>query len=161
MRFVTTLYSVTTSFNVQRSTAMSSAFPFDIIALIIDTVRENNDAYLLKKLALVSHSFHQICSKHLFATIELHDVGKNHRIASPLKRFVELLGSRPDIAKYIRKVTYICNNMFQFFPTLQVSSTTTIVYSHPAFQISLEQFFTSIASRSPLHSSTGIHLTLP
>ena len=95
---------------------MTYAFPFDIIALIIDIVGGNDDSDLLKKLTLVSHSFHQICSKHLFATMELHDVGQNHRIASSLKGFVKLLGSRPDIAKYIRKLTYICNNMFRFSP---------------------------------------------
>jgi hypothetical protein len=44
---------------------MSSVLPFDIIALIIDIVGENNDTDLLKELALVSHSFHQLCSKHL------------------------------------------------------------------------------------------------
>ena len=50
-----------------------SVLPFDIIALIIDSVGQNNDTNLLKELALVSHSFHHICSKHLFATVELHD----------------------------------------------------------------------------------------
>ena len=57
------------NFDVQHS-AMSSALPFDIIALVIDIVGENNDANFLKELALVSHSFLQICSKQLFATIE-------------------------------------------------------------------------------------------
>ena len=39
---------------------MSSVLPFDIIALIIDIVGENQDTNLLKELALVSHSFLQI-----------------------------------------------------------------------------------------------------
>ena len=52
---------------------MSSVLPFDIIALIIDIVGENKDIDLLKELALVSHFFLETCSKHLFATIELHD----------------------------------------------------------------------------------------
>jgi hypothetical protein len=39
--------------------------PFDIIALIIDIVGEIKDANLLKELALVTHSFHEICSIYL------------------------------------------------------------------------------------------------
>ena len=90
-------------FNVQYST-MLSVLPFDIIALIIDIVGENKDTKLLKYLTLVSHSFHQICSKYLFATIELYDT--RHHIQSSKKGFIKLLKSRPDVVKYIRKLTY-------------------------------------------------------
>ena len=58
---------------------MSLVLPSDIIALIINIVGENKDTNLLKELALpvVSHSFFlQICSKHLFATVELCDAGR-------------------------------------------------------------------------------------
>ena len=72
---------------------MSSVLPFDIIALIIDIVEENNDTGLLKELALVSHSFHQICSKHLFATVELHDDVFQDRISPSMNGFVKLLRS--------------------------------------------------------------------
>ena len=85
---------------------MSSVLPFDIIALIIDIVGENEDANLLKELALVSHSFLQICSKHLFATVELHDAVRKQHIASSKKGFVKLLKSRPEAVNYIRKLTY-------------------------------------------------------
>ena len=85
---------------------MSSVLPFDIIALIIDIVGENNDTNLLKDLALVSHSFLQTCSKHLFATVELHDADPKRRVASSKKGFVKLLESRPEVVKYIRKLTY-------------------------------------------------------
>ena len=87
---------------------MSSVLPFEIIALIIDIVGENNDADLLKELALVSHSFNQICSKHLFATVELHEVDRDYRrgVAPSKKGFVKLLRSRPDVVKHIRKLTY-------------------------------------------------------
>ena len=54
---------------------------------------------LLKELSLFSHSFHQICSKHLFATVDLH-------YTSSKKRFVELVESRPNVVNYIRKLTY-------------------------------------------------------
>ena len=57
---------------------MSPVLPFDIIALIIDTVGENKDTKLLKELALVSHSFLQICSKHLFATVELYNANPSY-----------------------------------------------------------------------------------
>jgi hypothetical protein len=83
---------------------MSSALPFEIIALIIDIVGEKNDTILLKELAFVSYSFLQICSKHLFATVKLHNAN-NHR-ASSKKGFVKLLKSRPDVVKYIRKLSY-------------------------------------------------------
>jgi hypothetical protein len=85
---------------------MSSVLPFEIISLIIDTVGENKDTDLLKELALVSHSFLQICSKHLFATVELHDAIPNRHVASSKKGFVKLLESRPEVLSYIRKLTY-------------------------------------------------------
>jgi hypothetical protein len=96
-------------FVVQHST-MSPVLPFDIIALIIDIVGEDKDTNLLKELALVSHSFLQICSKHLFATVELHDAVPMYNIASSKKGFLELLKSRPDVVKYIRKLTYIVSS---------------------------------------------------
>jgi hypothetical protein len=70
---------------------MSPVLPFDIISLIIDIVGENNDTNLLKELALASHSFLQICSKHLFATVELHDADPIRHVASSKKGFVKLL----------------------------------------------------------------------
>ena len=93
--------------DVQQST-MSPVLPFDIIALIIDIVAENEDTNLLKELALVSHLFHQICSKHLFATINLHDADPNYPDLYPSSKngFVKLLTSRPDVVRYIRKLTY-------------------------------------------------------
>jgi hypothetical protein len=90
----------------QLSTMMSPVFPFDIIALIVDIIGDNNDTDLLKELALVSHSFLQLCSKHLFATVELHDACAKSQVASSKKRFIKLLNSRPDAVKYIRKLTY-------------------------------------------------------
>ena len=89
------------NFNVRHSTT-SPILPFDIITLIIDIVGENQDKNLLKELALVSHYFLQICSKHLFATVELH--------ASSKKGFVKLVKSRPDVVKYIRNLTYKVNS---------------------------------------------------
>jgi hypothetical protein len=80
--------------------------PYDIITQIIDIVGEDNDTELLKELALVSRSFHQICCKHLFATVKLHDADTEDGIASSKKSFVKLLGRRPDVVKYIRKLTY-------------------------------------------------------
>ena len=85
---------------------MSSVLPFDIIDLIIDIVGENEDTNLLKKLALVSHSLLHISSKHLFATVELHDAIPKHHVASSKKGFVKLLKSRPDVVRYIRKLKY-------------------------------------------------------
>jgi hypothetical protein len=82
---------------------MSPVLPFDIIALIIDIVGDTN---LLKELALVSHSFHHICSKHLFATVELRDAVPGQHIASSKNGFVKLLTSRPDVVKYIRNLVY-------------------------------------------------------
>ena len=86
---------------------MSSVLPFDIISEIIDIVGANQDTNLLKELALVSHSFLQICSKHLFATVELYDisVGTRHTTSSK-KGFIKLLKSRPDVVEHIRKLTY-------------------------------------------------------
>jgi hypothetical protein len=85
---------------------MSTVLNFDIIALIIDIVGENKDTTLLKELALVSHSFLQICSKHLFATINLHDATSRPHVASSKEGFLKLLKSRPDVVNYIRKLTY-------------------------------------------------------
>ena len=85
---------------------MSPVLPFDVLVLIIDIVGENKDTDLLKRLALVSHSFLQICSKHLFATVELHDANPEFHVASSKKGFVKLLRSRPKVVNYIRKLTY-------------------------------------------------------
>ena len=81
---------------------MSPVLPFDIFTLIIDIAGESDDTDLLKVLALVSHSFLQICSKHIFATIDL----KVATWSSSKRGFVKLLESRPDVIKYIRKLTY-------------------------------------------------------
>ena len=84
---------------------MSPVFPFDILYRIIDIVEENKDTNLLKELSLVSHSFHQICSKHLFATVEIYD-GPNNHVAFSKKGFVKILKSRPDVVMCIRNLTY-------------------------------------------------------
>ena len=102
---------------------MSPVLPFEIIALIIDIVGENEDKNLLKELALVSHYFLQICSKHLFATVELHDAVPKRDIASSKKGFVKLLKGSPDVVKYIRKLTYqvgLCDNNEDHLPILPV-----------------------------------------
>ena len=85
---------------------MSPVLPFDVIAVIVEIVRENKDIDLLKELALVSHSFYQACIKHLFANINLRDAVLNYRLVSSKKEFVELLKSRPHLVKSIRKLTY-------------------------------------------------------
>jgi hypothetical protein len=99
------------TFSAQHST-MSPVLqvPFDIIALIIDIVGEIKDANLLMLLALVTHSFHEICSKHLFATIKLHDADPKNNIASSKRGFIKLLKSRPDVVKFIRKLTFKVSN---------------------------------------------------
>ena len=85
--------------------SVDSVLPYDIIAQIIDNVGENNDISLIKDLALVSHSFNQICSKYLFATVNLYDdVPMRH--GSSKKGFVKLLKKGPEVVKYIRKLTY-------------------------------------------------------
>jgi hypothetical protein len=84
--------------------SLAPVLPFDILDLIVDIVGENKETDLLKELALVSHSFLQICTKHLFATIDLRI--SIDSLASPKKDFIKLLESRPDVVKYIRKLTY-------------------------------------------------------
>ena len=91
--------------DIQYST-MSPVLPFDVIALIIDIVGENNDTDILKELALVAHSFHQICIKHLFANVDLHDAKPKYHLVSSKKGFVKLVKSRPNVVNYIRKLTY-------------------------------------------------------
>jgi hypothetical protein len=93
---------------------MSPVLPFDIIALIIDIVGENEDTNLLKELALVSHSFHQICSKHLFATVELRDANMHYNMASSKEGFIKLLKSRPDVVDYIRNLAYKVGSKYEF-----------------------------------------------
>ena len=80
----------------------SPAFPFDIISLIIDVVGENEDIDLLKELALVSHSFLQLSTKHIFANIDLR---KSQKPCSK-RGFIELVNNRPDVVRYIRKLDY-------------------------------------------------------
>ena len=143
---------------------MSTNLPFDIISQIIDTVGENEDTNLLKELALVSHCFHQICSKHLFATIELHDADPDSSLASSKRGFVKLLRSGPDVVNYIRKLTYTMNNKYDNHPLLHLSlishshiQVMRMICSHPSFQISSERFLVSNTSKSALHGWTGIN----
>ena len=84
---------------------MSPVLPFDVVVLIIDIVEENNDTKLLKELALVSHSFHQICIQHLFADVKLHGVDYDYPTSSK-KGFIKLVKSRPNVVNYIRRLTY-------------------------------------------------------
>ena len=98
-----------TKFDSQYFT-MSPVLPFEIIILIIDVVGEKKDTDLLKELSLVSHSFLQICSKHLFATIALDDA----RLSSK-RGFVKLLKSRPEVVKYIRKLAYNLTDNYPSF----------------------------------------------
>ena len=71
--------------------------PYDIIVKIIDTVGEDKDILRLKELALVSHSFHQICCKHLFATVGIHNPCPKRPGVFSKKSLVNLLNSRPDV----------------------------------------------------------------
>ena len=98
--------AIVTVRNTNSFSMMLPVLPFETIELIIEAVGENKDINLLKELALVSHSFHQVCSKHLFATVELHDAVPRRHVASSKKGFVKLLNIRPDVVKYIRKLTY-------------------------------------------------------
>ena len=84
---------------------MYPILPFDIFSLIIDIAGENEDTSLLKELVLVSHSFHQICIKYLFANVELHDVDLDY-FTSSKKGFIKLVKGRPNVVNYIRKITY-------------------------------------------------------
>ena len=106
------------NFILQHST-MLSVLPLDILIQIIDIIGENKDTDLLKELALVSHPFLQICSKHLFATVELHDAANDWtgHVASSKKGFIKLLKSRPDVVKHIRKLTYTVSYNYQSLPT--------------------------------------------
>ena len=106
---------------------MSPDLPFDVIAQIIDIVGENKDTELLKRLALVSHSFLQICSKHLFATVILKGADPEYRIPSSKKGFVKLLRSRPDVVKYIRTLMYQVRDEYDNRP-LSISQSST----HPS-----------------------------
>ena len=85
---------------------MSPVLPIDIIDRIIDIVGENKDTNPLKELALVSYAFLQMCSKHLFADVELHNASPKRGVASSKKGFIKLLKTRPDVVKYIRKLKY-------------------------------------------------------
>ena len=87
---------------------MSPVFPFDIIALIIDILvgeDYDSDTKFLKEIALVSF-LPPICRKHLFAIVLLYDADPLCHVASSKKGFVKLLESRPDVVKYIQKLTY-------------------------------------------------------
>ena len=98
-------YDLSIKVDLQHST-MTPVLPFDIFTLIIDIVGENKDTDLLKELSLVSYSFLQICSKHLFSTVELHGAAPKHNIDTSNKGFVKLLRSRPEVVRHIRKLSY-------------------------------------------------------
>ena len=78
-------------------------------------------------------------------------------IASSKKAFVELLKIRADVVKYTHKLTYTLEFNDVHAPQFLLHlNFTTIISSHPSFQISSEQFLISIVSKSTLHFWTGI-----
>ena len=83
---------------------MSPVLHFDVIAIIIDIIGETKDTKLLKELALVSHSFLQICRIHLFATVKLPNTVPS--LTSPKRQFTRLLRNNSDIVGYIRELTF-------------------------------------------------------
>ena len=124
---------------------MSPDLPFDIIAIIIDIVGENKDTYLLKELSLVSHCFYEICSKHLFAIVDLHggSFWRRSRQASSKKGFVKLLINKPDVLKYIRKLKY----NVEYYDDESDDLLSLIISQH---------FLVSTASQSPLQVGSGM-----
>ena len=157
---------------------MSSVLPFEIIDQVIDIVGDNNDTNLLKELALVSHSFHQICSKHLFATVDLHDDSpiydsERKYVASSKKGFVKLVERRPNIVKYIRKLTYKVsgdNNdddhllspiiLSKFLPTISRLNCLAITASDSEFDWNTLDFFLTSALLYLMHLPTINHIDL-
>ena len=127
-----------TTFNIPNVAVLQ--VHLDVISLIIDIVGETKDTNLLEELALVSHSFLQICRKHPFATVELHNT--NDCLATSKKGFVKLLNSRLYVVKYIRKLTYGVSDDYDdddrllspilsnFLPTISRLNCPTITTSH-------------------------------
>ena len=88
---------------------MWSFLSYDIVAQIVDIIRETDGMSFIKELSLVSHSFNQICSRLIFATVDLYDDIPMQR-ASSKRGFVKLLERRPEVVKHIRKLTYIVSS---------------------------------------------------
>ena len=93
--------------------ADSPLIPFNIFTLVIDIIAENRDTYLLKEHTVLNHSFLQICSKHRFAIVEIHEPDPRNYTTSLFinnNRFVKLLKNRPDsdAVKHIRQFTATC-----------------------------------------------------
>ena len=136
---------------------MSLVLPFEIITLIIDIVGENEDTDLLKELALVSHSFLKICSRHLFATVELHDADPILHVASPKRdssnylKVDQKLSSTSANSSIKRKINIGIR--------LQIY-TARMIYSHLSFQVSSDRFLVLTTSKSTLLALTGMNLTL-
>ena len=155
---------------------MSPFLPFDIFTLlIINIIPQNRDTNLLKELAVVSHSFLQICSKHRFATVEVHEPDPRNYTTS-INGFVKLLKSRPDsyFVKHIRKLPlfasslafmkaeptftnrvvgrdFLCERHYRVGLAPFSANTihhipTTTTCSYPSFQIPSEQFLKSLVS---------------
>ena len=143
--------------------------PFDIVVLIIDIVGENEDTNLLKELSLVSHFFLQICRKHIFATVKLRGAVPVYNIASSKKGFVELLKSRPDVVKYIRKLAYKVSlnddedvdllSPIPFLPTFSRLNCLSITSNSPRDWNKLDSSLTS-AFLHPMHIPTINHIDL-
>ena len=122
---------------------MSPILPFDIVSVIIDIMAENRDTDLLKRLALVNHSFLQIYSKHLFATVELHDEPDPTRkkYTTLINGFVKLLKKQTRCRRvgHIRKLTYRIGLGARCLQTIFIIFRRSTACSHPS-QISSEQF---------------------
>ncbi|KAF8149914.1 hypothetical protein B0H34DRAFT_167798 [Crassisporium funariophilum] len=79
--------------------------PFDIIAVIVDTLGQEQNMATLKSLSLASSAFSPLCRKYIFATIVL-----EAPYAEPQRdigRFVELFcTNESDVPNYVRTMVY-------------------------------------------------------
>ena len=100
--------------------------PIDIEETILDILAEDSDdeegRSTLKTCSLVCHAFLPICRKHIFKSIAL-----NHPnfegYSSTTRAFDRLLRKTPEIADYIRKLTYNIRKPADFpsIPSIQKS----------------------------------------
>ncbi|KIM35779.1 hypothetical protein M413DRAFT_32243 [Hebeloma cylindrosporum] len=80
--------------------------PFEIIEMIIDAVAQHDPTFSsLKTCSLACQIFLELCRKHIFASITIHDRNRGPNPTSAA--LVRLLSTTPGIADHIRKLRWL------------------------------------------------------
>ncbi|KAF8176039.1 hypothetical protein BJ912DRAFT_1046090 [Pholiota molesta] len=99
--------------------AVDSSFnlPVDICFCIVDVLASEDDVESLKACSRTCRTFHSLCVKHIFATLNIDRRLVKDR-PSALRRFRSLLYRTPNVATYVKKLDLFIGNLEERNPSI-------------------------------------------